>query len=343
MKATGKKIKMLIMMFTVLSALIIGSSSVYAQTASVNNTDDLKSRLTEYFNDKSETFTIDYTETSSLSGRDFSARLLDIIDQSQKATQDSVYYSIKTVTSKMTGKVGDLTISINVEYWSAKSQDEYVDSRIDEILGEIITPDMNIYQKERAVYDYITSNVSYSESLKDLSHTAYSALKNGQAVCQGFAVLTNKMLEKAGIENRIISGIVNGGEFHVWNIVNLDGKWYHLDTTWDAPQLGAKVNNSKKYFNVTSDFMKSCGHKWEENEYPAAFTVYDKSLADNGASKEVFEKAVNSILVVEISKTNDDYAKANEMVSSLPYSSDKVKLQKALASISEIILSPSVH
>ena len=24
---------------------------------------------------------------------------------------------------------------------------------------------------------------------------------------------------------------------HMWNVVKIDGNWYHVDTTWDDPSL----------------------------------------------------------------------------------------------------------
>ena len=38
------------------------------------------------------------------------------------------------------------------------------------------------------------------------------------------------ILERLGIENYKISS-----DNHVWNAVNLNNTWYHLDLTWDDP------------------------------------------------------------------------------------------------------------
>ena len=38
-------------------------------------------------------------------------------------------------------------------------------------------------------------------------------------------------------------------ENHAWNYVELDGKWYAIDCTWDDPIIigGGKLSNSAKY------------------------------------------------------------------------------------------------
>ena len=45
-------------------------------------------------------------------------------------------------------------------------------------------------------------------------------------------------LNKIGIQNYKISS-----KNHIWNLVNLDGTWYHLDATWDDPV----VKDNKQY------------------------------------------------------------------------------------------------
>ena len=39
-------------------------------------------------------------------------------------------------------------------------------------------------------------------------------------------------MEKAGIPTQYIRGVSNKGN-HSWNIIKLNGKWYHVDVTWD--------------------------------------------------------------------------------------------------------------
>ena len=73
-------------------------------------------------------------------------------------------------------------------------------------------------------------NVAYDSTYTEYS--AYAALFLGRAVCQGYSLLTYKMMWEAGIEARIVDGEAMN---HSWNMVNICGNWYHLDVTWDDP------------------------------------------------------------------------------------------------------------
>ena len=70
-----------------------------------------------------------------------------------------------------------------------------------------------------------------------LKYSAYAALINKTAVCQGYTLLLYRLLLELGIDNRIISGKVFGGD-HGWNIVELDGFYYNADPTFDAERSG---------------------------------------------------------------------------------------------------------
>jgi transglutaminase-like putative cysteine protease len=74
----------------------------------------------------------------------------------------------------------------------------------------------------------------YADPLRPLSHTAYGALVDGLAVCDGYARAYLHLLRMVGIESRIVLGNA-GGEHHAWNIIKLGGNWYHTDPTWNDP------------------------------------------------------------------------------------------------------------
>ena len=77
----------------------------------------------------------------------------------------------------------------------------------------------------------------------------------GSSVCAGYAVTYRLVLEILGIENCVI---VNNKEaddpaYHIWNYVKLDGKWYHVDVTWnDSPSDTARND----YFLLTDEELK---------------------------------------------------------------------------------------
>ena len=137
----------------------------------------------------------------------------------------------------------------------------FINTKVDSIMKSIITDNMSDREKIKAFHDYVINNtkydVEYVESkLTDInnpSHTAIGPLLYGKALCGGYTDLMAIFLNKIGIPNYKISG-----EDHVWNLVYLDGKWLHLDLTWDDPVTSNGENILlDKFFLITTDKLKA--------------------------------------------------------------------------------------
>lgn len=136
------------------------------------------------------------------------------------------------------------TITIKPNYYTTVAEEEKVDERVGEILEELdLDKKASDYEKIKAVYDYVCSNVSYDYVHVRSSHyyrdsTAYAALVKGYASCQGYAVALYRLLKEAGINNSIVTGTAvneqGEEEFHAWNRVELYGVYYNADATWDS-------------------------------------------------------------------------------------------------------------
>ena len=210
-------------------------------------------------------FTTDIRITYKGSMANFNDNVLASFD---KAQQQAVYAGEHIDSTSMTmDSAGN--IKFKVKYLTTKAQEEVVQKKVDQVLANIITPSMTPFQKVKAVNDYIVSNASYGENTKSSPHSAYALLMEGQAVCQGYALLTYKMLDQIGVEVQYVVGVVNGNEDHAWNLVKLDGKWYHLDTTWNDPLPNRPGTSTYDYFLVTDAQLKK-DHTWITSDYPAA-------------------------------------------------------------------------
>lgn len=82
------------------------------------------------------------------------------------------------------------TIVYSLTYYTTAEQEKELDAAVDALLSEIIADDMTDYAKVKAIYDYMTANISYDyTNLNDenykLKYTAYAALINKTSVCQG--------------------------------------------------------------------------------------------------------------------------------------------------------------
>ena len=107
---------------------------------------------------------------------------------------------------------------------------------------------MNTFEKIKYVHDYVVNNSSY-EVGEDMSfHSAVGTLLNGKSVCEGYTHAMSIFLNKLGIPNYRVS--VTG--LHTWNLIYVDGKWKHLDATWDDPIY---TNNGVREETLRHDFF----------------------------------------------------------------------------------------
>jgi uncharacterized protein YjdB len=225
-------------------------------------------------------------------------------------SDDYLHYITKSYGATIYGDSGNLTMKFNFSYWESKDQSQFVETKVLEVLNEIIVPGMNAYQKEKAIHDWIVSNVSYDVSL--VQHSAYAALASPyKSVCQGYSLLAYKMLSMAGIESRIIEGKA-GGQNHSWILVNLDGAYYHLDPTWDDPVPDVKGRIRYDYYNLTDEEIK-INHSWT-NSYPQANTPFIETLKSkiesDAANSGIYQTIINDLGLQFI---NDDLTVSNSL------------------------------
>ena len=91
-------------------------------------------------------------------------------------------------------------------------------------------------RKIKAIHDYIITHVQYDTTMNQGVNAPYFALTQGKTLCQGYAMLFYQMAKEENIPVRLISGTAGSKKIgHAWNLVQVDGVWYHLDATWDDP------------------------------------------------------------------------------------------------------------
>ena len=106
----------------------------------------------------------------------------------------------------------------------------YIKTYIDTFISTNINGNQSTYDKIKLFHDFIINNTEYDQTNKNKSHTAYTLITTGKAICGGYSDIMSIYLNTLGIQNYKVTS-----ENHIWNLVNLDGTWYHLDMTWDDP------------------------------------------------------------------------------------------------------------
>ncbi len=147
-----------------------------------------------------------------------------------------------------------------VEFYSVLSSDDcekYIsvfNQRVRTILDSV-GKGRTEYEREKAIHDALLSNCSYKTGISSAADgwqyfTAYGALVEGEAVCEGYAKSMQLLLTRVGIPCSMIRGEAEG-ILHMWNVVELNGDWYHLDPTWDDNDKDGMI--SYEYFNLTTE------------------------------------------------------------------------------------------
>ncbi len=100
--------------------------------------------------------------------------------------------------------------------------------------------DKNMTDLEKALYlhDYIIKHNAYDyenfsqgdDHVPNMSHSAYGVLVEGTSVCDGYALAYSYLLQKCGINARLIT---SDEMAHAWSAIELDGSWYFVDLTND--------------------------------------------------------------------------------------------------------------
>ena len=132
-----------------------------------------------------------------------------------------------------------LAASYEMTYYTTAEQEAELTAALEPVMASFgFTAETDDYTKVKTIYDYICANVTYDYTNLEneaytLKFTAYAALVNGTAVCQGYATLFYRMLLMAGVDTRVITGTSDGVN-HAWNIVKLGDVYYNADSTWDA-------------------------------------------------------------------------------------------------------------
>lgn len=108
-----------------------------------------------------------------------------------------------------------------------------ISAATDEILL-LINGNMTEFDKVMTVHDYMVLNYQYDtvglENANPNFDTSIMVTKTG--VCQAYALAFKHVMNSIGIDCLFVA---SDSMQHAWNLVKVDGKWYHIDLTWDDP------------------------------------------------------------------------------------------------------------
>lgn len=160
-------------------------------------------------------------------------------------------------------------MSFQTEIYIAYTPDEETDAttvagKINQIVNSLITNDMSDYSRALVLHDWLIYNANYDYTYT--YHEPDGVLLLGTGVCQSYANAYSMLCAAAGLDCIYVSGSAGTTAPwgpHGWNMVKLDGVWYHVDCTWDDPGEGGGFENHD-YFCVDDETL-SKDHQWNRS------------------------------------------------------------------------------
>lgn len=161
-------------------------------------------------------------------------------------------YSLTINVGQGLQSVIDAVSSLTAEY------NGYVKSITDQI------PDTySDYEKILFANDYLCVHYKYDGTYNlETSYNAYGFFKTGTGVCQGYSLAFMAIMDELGIK---CDSVISSAMSHMWNLVQVNGKWYHIDVTWNDPTFSETDKDwygqaNHKYFLLSSTCMQDSNH-----------------------------------------------------------------------------------
>ena len=120
-------------------------------------------------------------------------------------------------------KVNELT---DAQKARINQQSKELEAVVNEIKAQV-DPGWSPLEKALFLHDYLATHAQY-----DTGSDAYTILTKGTGVCQAYTLAYRLLLNRVGIPSGTVS---SENLHHIWNLVQIDGNWYHVDVTWDDP------------------------------------------------------------------------------------------------------------
>ena len=174
----------------------------------------------------------------------------------------------------LTGNVSEVSIWLTLN----EKPDTWVDPEIvyeeaRDVLNSITWDGMSDMEMAIQITWWVRYNVHYVSVCDDTNWTraAYDGLTKRSGNCYVFAMTAKALFDVAGIENMIIIRDPYIYNPHFWNYIQIDGEWYHCDST---PRMGY----DGYFFMLTTDELRDVweggwnGYNFDEDLYPESAT-----------------------------------------------------------------------
>lgn len=172
---------------------------------------------------------------------------------------------------------GSRIYSIEIQYGKTASQTATALANVEAKTADIIARAKKLpsdYDRVKLFHDWIINNTVYTLTGSKYISETDGPILYGKALCEGYSRAFEYLCQSVGIECVCISGEGNGGG-HMWNMVKVDGEWYHIDVTWDDPITTTGEQVLRYNYFLVSDAKIKENHTISNNfEVPTAPNTY---------------------------------------------------------------------
>ena len=146
--------------------------------------------------------------------------------------------------------------------------------------------DASDYEKVHYVYTWLVNTIDYDENASD-SQNIYSSLVGHASVCAGYAKGFQYLLNALSIPCIYLTGTLQTGESHAWNMVQCNDTWYQTDVTFGDPVFTNTEDHPKDtmsyaYLCCTDTQIRGSHIPDGEVAYPACTSMDLNYYALNG-------------------------------------------------------------
>ena len=355
---------------------IIMSSVAFGGTHNVDNWESYKEAIMEDILKQDQEIIIYYEGNDKFETKDkLNQQVINMYNEAKNELLGRVEdKNVYKTHPKVSSHSADNEYSLNygkyeMTYKNSAEDMAAVQDIIDNVLSQIITDNMSDYEKIKTVYQYVINAYhygSFAQNNDDVENILKErnillGLQGQGIVCEAYAMLFSKIISNLGYNNMIISGEITEGEDnlpvgnHAWNLVEINGQWYHVDPTWgdvDKEKLIEELKSDPKnegvdeeiireiveeyakekenlYFLTSDSTLKENRHIWDGNKYPSAPEIYN---ADQQADEAV-QQATEAVEKAEDSKSQADVDTARDLVNQLSDEEIKDSLNDRLNAI----------
>ncbi len=227
---------------------------------------------------------------------------------------------VKANAEYQTGSAnGNVTVTMGIyDYWNDSNLPEArktFNEKLD-ALWKDAREVRDYWERIKFVHDAIIDMTSYDQESYELgdaadammdaySNSAYGPLVEGVALCGGYAKLFELVMNRLGYVCEYITGTADGGP-HAWNLLWLDGEYYHVDVTWDDPDRedGMRLYNYfcvndamiEKTHTADSEYkdVKASSTKYNYHVHESLYLAkYDYTSVENIVTANKSEKVIS--------------------------------------------------